>query len=166
MSDADLLELEAAARFGTREDGELWTRALLRHGQAFGSCVRCYGRGWLETPKRGRFRCESCASGEPETDPVPLGPVDRYGRGGRTDPGSWRDRARPIIGGVLRATHGRPEAEIRAALLAAYPFGRRAHHPYKVWLDEIRRQRGIVVGRRSPVLQSGAVPSLFPEVDR
>jgi len=37
---------------------------------------------------------------------------------------------------------GRPEHEIRAALRAAYPFGPRKHHPYKIWLDEIRVQTG------------------------
>jgi hypothetical protein len=30
---------------------------------------------------------------------------------------------------------------IHAALLAAYPFGERKYHPYKIWLSEIRRQR-------------------------
>lgn len=55
---------------------------------------------------------------------------------------SWRDRARPIVKRALEETAGKPEKEIRAALLAAYPFGARQYHPYKIWLDEIRRQRG------------------------
>lgn len=55
---------------------------------------------------------------------------------------SWRDRAKPIIERVLRETAGQDEALIRAALRAAYPFGQRQYHPYKVWLDEIARQRG------------------------
>ena len=54
---------------------------------------------------------------------------------------SWRDRCRPVIARVLKATAGKPEKEIRAALREAYPFGERAMHPYKVWLDEIKRQR-------------------------
>lgn len=54
---------------------------------------------------------------------------------------SWRDIARPIVAGVLRDTVGQTEKEIRAALFAAYPFGERRYHPYKIWLDEIRRQR-------------------------
>lgn len=53
----------------------------------------------------------------------------------------WRDKARPIIREVLAATKGKPEAEIKTALHHAYPFGPRAHHPYKIWLDEIKRQR-------------------------
>jgi hypothetical protein len=59
-------------------------------------------------------------------------------------PHSWRDSARPVIAAVLRAMEGKPEKEIRAALKAAYPFGMRKYHPYKVWLDEIKKQRGAV----------------------
>ena len=55
---------------------------------------------------------------------------------------SWRKYAAPIIARVLAKTEGQPDAEIRAALRAAYPFGPREHHPYKIWLDEIRIQTG------------------------
>lgn len=55
---------------------------------------------------------------------------------------SWRDHARPIIHSALEATKGKPEKDIRAALRAAYPYGVRRHWPYKIWLDEIQRQRG------------------------
>lgn len=54
----------------------------------------------------------------------------------------WRRRAAPIIARVLAETKGKPDAEVRAALRAAYPFGPREHHPYKIWLDEIRIQTG------------------------
>ena len=54
----------------------------------------------------------------------------------------WRRAAAPIIAKVLAETKGRPEAEIRATLRAAYPFGPRRHHPYRIWLDEIRIQTG------------------------
>lgn len=53
----------------------------------------------------------------------------------------WRDRAGPIIARVLKETRGKSEKEIRAALREAYPFGERKYHPYKIWLDEIKRQR-------------------------
>lgn len=56
---------------------------------------------------------------------------------------SWREIARPIICEVLMMNAGKPEAEIRKALFQAYPFGTRRMHPYKIWLDEIRKQRGI-----------------------
>lgn len=55
---------------------------------------------------------------------------------------TWRDRAAPIVRRVLDETRGQDEKAIRAALRAAYPFGERAYHPYKIWLDEIARQRG------------------------
>ena len=54
----------------------------------------------------------------------------------------WRRLAAPIIARVLAETKGRPEAEMRAALRKAYPFGVRRHHPYRIWLDEIRIQTG------------------------
>lgn len=54
-----------------------------------------------------------------------------------------REVAAPIIARVLRENEGATEGVIRKALRDAYPFGPRAYHPYKVWLDEIRRQRGI-----------------------
>ena len=54
----------------------------------------------------------------------------------------WRRKAAPFIAEVLTANAGRPEHVIRAALRAAYPFGPREHHPYRIWLDEIRVQTG------------------------
>lgn len=59
----------------------------------------------------------------------------------------WRKEAAPVIRKVLMDTQGKPEAEIRKALHDAYPFGQRAYHPYKIWLDEIQRQRG----KRHPI---------------
>lgn len=55
---------------------------------------------------------------------------------------TWREYARPIIAEVLKTTEGQTEKEIRKALRDAYPFGERRYHPYKVWLDEIKVQRG------------------------
>jgi hypothetical protein len=54
----------------------------------------------------------------------------------------WRDVARPIIDRVLAETKGKTEKEIRAALRKAYPFHIRKYHPYKIWCDEVARQRG------------------------
>jgi hypothetical protein len=56
---------------------------------------------------------------------------------------SWREVAAPIIEKVLADTAGKSEGEIKLALYDAYPFGERQYHPYKIWLDEIRQQRGI-----------------------
>jgi 1,2-phenylacetyl-CoA epoxidase PaaB subunit len=52
----------------------------------------------------------------------------------------WRIQAATIIAKVLEDTKGRPEDERRKAVSAAYPFGIRKHHPYKIWLDEVKRQ--------------------------
>jgi hypothetical protein len=54
---------------------------------------------------------------------------------------SWREIAAPIISKVLRETEGQPKPIVDKALFDAYPFGQRAYHPYKIWLDEIKRQR-------------------------
>ena len=53
---------------------------------------------------------------------------------------SWREICTPIIQETLILNEGKPETEIRAALRAAYPFGARQYHPYKVWCDEVRKQ--------------------------
>lgn len=55
---------------------------------------------------------------------------------------SWRDRAKPIIAKVLADNPGASEKELRKKLLAVYPFGPRAYHPYKIWCDEINYQLG------------------------
>jgi hypothetical protein len=57
---------------------------------------------------------------------------------------TWRSYAGPIIRKVLEKTKGLSEKEIRKALHDAYPFGHRSQWPYKVWCDEIKRQRGRV----------------------
>lgn len=55
----------------------------------------------------------------------------------------WRNLAAPIIRRVLAESSGIAELAIRAALREAYPFGVRKYHPYKIWCDEIQRQRGL-----------------------
>jgi hypothetical protein len=58
--------------------------------------------------------------------------------------GSWADKARPIVAQVLAETAGQDERQIRKALAEAYPFGVKACWPYKAWLQEVRRQRGLL----------------------
>lgn len=53
---------------------------------------------------------------------------------------TWREECRPIIAKVLEETKGQDEKVVRKALRDAYPFGERAYHPYKIWLDEIKVQ--------------------------
>lgn len=80
-------------------------------------------------------------------------------RGGMT----WRASAAVDIRAVLEATRGRPEKEIRAALRKAYPWGERKYWPYKVWCDEIRRQRGLKTSpaRRAAMKAGQASLQLF-----
>lgn len=64
---------------------------------------------------------------------------------------SWRDSARPIIKEVLEKHHDN-EGALKRALFDAYPFGERKYHPYKIWLDEIKVQRGFkTFNKRKPV---------------
>lgn len=55
---------------------------------------------------------------------------------------TWREHCRPIIAKVLADNKGKSDKEIRKALQSAYPYGERKYHPYKIWLDEIKVQRG------------------------
>lgn len=54
---------------------------------------------------------------------------------------SWREKAAPIIANVL-SQYPEDCPERRKALREAYPFGPRAHWPYKAWLAEIAKQTG------------------------
>lgn len=81
---------------------------------------------------------------------------------------TWRQSAAPIIEKVLAETAGKTEKEIRSALFDAYPFGQRQYFPYKIWLHEIRRQRGLLPPKlkvsRKQFINPG--PSLFEEVSQ
>ena len=52
----------------------------------------------------------------------------------------WRKMATPIITEVIKRVGIEDKTLLRKELKAAYPFGIRANHPYKIWLDEIKRQ--------------------------
>lgn len=72
---------------------------------------------------------------------------------------TWRDSCKGIIHDVLKDSEGKTEKEIRKALSDAYPFGERKYHPYKIWLDEIKRQRGLKKVKRAMDIESH--PKLF-----
>lgn len=63
-------------------------------------------------------------------------------------PPTWRDWAAAIITEVLKSTAGQTEKGIKKALKDAYPFGERSNHPYKIWCDELKRQRSGKLERR------------------
>jgi len=56
---------------------------------------------------------------------------------------TWRSRSAVIIAGVIKATGYDDLKALRKALHDAYPFGPRKMHPYKIWCDEIKIQRGL-----------------------
>ncbi len=72
----------------------------------------------------------------------------------------WRQQCAPIVARVLAENAGKSEAEVRAALRDAYPFGPRLYHPYRIWLDEISIQMGRrkVGGRETGAQQRPAEP--------
>lgn len=83
----------------------------------------------------------------------------------RREKRTWRSIARDVVAEVLLRTFGQAEALITEELRKAYPFGPRRHHPYKVWLDEVQRQRFQrrrgKLGVCKPV--SNYQPTLFPQ---
>lgn len=66
---------------------------------------------------------------------------------------TWRDQARPIIARVIAEVGTTDRPALRRALRAAYPWGQRQYHPYRIWCHEIRVQLGEVEpqGRRPRV---------------
>jgi hypothetical protein len=54
----------------------------------------------------------------------------------------WRQQARiHIFNAIAEAKQNGLEGDaIENHVRAAYPFGERAMHPYKIWLSEMRRQ--------------------------
>jgi len=64
---------------------------------------------------------------------------------------TWRDKARPIIASIIAENPNLPEKELRRKLRAAFPWGPKEYHPYKIWLDEINVQLGKKVFRAKKV---------------
>ncbi len=55
---------------------------------------------------------------------------------------TWRDKAATVIFDVIRKNPGMEQKKLRKLISAAYPFGERKYHPYKIWRDEVNRQLG------------------------
>lgn len=57
---------------------------------------------------------------------------------------NWRERARNVIAvtiALARKEGVEDAAEILKRIDAAYPFGLREYHPYKLWLDERKKAK-------------------------
>lgn len=55
---------------------------------------------------------------------------------------TWRSQAATVISGVIGQNPGMEPKKLRKLISAAYPFGERKYHPYKIWCDEVNRQLG------------------------
>lgn len=64
---------------------------------------------------------------------------------------TWREKARAHIRRVQEENPDAGGEQLRRILRENYPFGERRWHPYKVWLEEVRRACGDT--RHSPNLR-------------
>ena len=53
---------------------------------------------------------------------------------------TWRTHAGQVIATVIEEVGTDDKGRLKRALFDAYPYGVRKYWPYKVWLDEIRKQ--------------------------
>lgn len=51
----------------------------------------------------------------------------------------WRDEANKVIRQTLDAWPQATREEMKKLLSEAYPFGARSMHPYKIWLDAVKK---------------------------
>lgn len=79
-----------------------------------------------------------------------------------SSPTTWRGKSRLIIAAVISIVGTQDMPALRRALRDAYPFGERKYWPYKIWLDEIRRQLTPVKPKRKDPGPSPG-PALFPD---
>ncbi len=70
----------------------------------------------------------------------------------------WRSLASPIIKKIIESNKGKTNKELKFLISKEYPFGGRENHPYKIWLDEIKRQ----LGEKTPLQKSGR--SKIPDI--
>lgn len=79
----------------------------------------------------------------------------------------WRARARPVIARVLAAAPPEvTEKEARRLLSAAYPFGEKDHHPYRMWCAEVRAALELRFGARRKKQAPGAAPPRYALLER
>lgn len=62
---------------------------------------------------------------------------------------TWRVRAIETIRGLLIEHNPQTLEEFDRVMFDGYPFGVRQHTPYKVWLEEVRKQRAAFLGHKA-----------------
>lgn len=63
---------------------------------------------------------------------------------------SRRDTARLVIAKVIADTLATDVDVVMQRIDAAYPFGQRRHHPYKIWLEERSKARAALLAKANP----------------
>lgn len=146
--DSDLRSLERAARDGDEQDRVRYFAAVSRAG----AWPRLHAdlQMALENDAIARGGKRNKITGEVFV-PATTNTLSR-----------WRSAARPVVEFVLAHTKGWPEKEIKKALRDAYPFGPRENYPYKIWLDEVARQRGKRRSQRRMKDKNGVYIHYFP----
>ena len=69
---------------------------------------------------------------------------------------TWREKAKRAIAASMAETAALPPEERIAAANAAYPFGPREMHPYKIWLSEMAALRKALLGPKPDCGACGA----------
>jgi hypothetical protein len=54
---------------------------------------------------------------------------------------NWRDKAQRTIAQVRRDNPTATPEQMDKLLFDAYPFGQRKYHPYKIWLEEVKKAK-------------------------
>ena len=68
----------------------------------------------------------------------------------------WRAVARKAIDDAIKtAPPDISTKELRKILGAAYPFYEKTYHPYKIWLDEVKKAVARKDGKQLPPTQGG-----------
>jgi hypothetical protein len=79
---------------------------------------------------------------------------------------TWRERFAPVISKIIREHQGQPMNVTRKALRDWWGnsgMGPREYHPYKIFLDEIRRQLGTKKPAKKLVIGGDRSTPMFTE---
>lgn len=70
----------------------------------------------------------------------------------------WREHARDVIEQAIAQAKALKldEKATRRLISDVYPFGVRKYHPYRIWLDEVKRALAVRARRQPPVF-GGAI---------
>ncbi len=77
----------------------------------------------------------------------------------------WREASKRVILGVIADHPNTPWPELQRLIAAAYPFGPRSHHPYKMWLKEVAACRAARVPLPPPQPDLSELGGLFDGVE-